>query len=918
MGLISKLRFGASTPVFDTRDIYDLLITGLSTFYDLADYIWRQLDDAEDGTEIQDFYLHFRAKVFNLKAVLVVWDPLETVQGLSTDENEVQKNILSILNELEARFWSWKGREACLACRRLQLERRNDETYPKLRALRRILPEDGNLDDSVMRDLSVIIRIDNKRADRREMLLRNLDQTLGFFYNLQPAPTESESSCPKRFSDYPLKNVWDLTRTLFKTLQRNWFCQCPNNPAHIDRKTRMNLTRHQRFDTSPRHGELLLNSQVDFRMFFPIGARALQWQDTKISVNELNHDHAEHREIKECFCNIIQGVKPGVLPRMAVSGSRLWQQQVETDLLSPLQQRENEFRSLKELLQTKRSEHTLSLSKAGGRDRLILSFVLATSLIHLFPGEEGVQTSMSSETICFLVSSRASGLDVTKPYFTASCSTPIPRPEHKILNEPHCVPDILSLGILLLEIARGTSIEYQDSQDRCVVALQCLDKWATCRDSWTWTVPDGLYRAISACIDPTHLRDNGLDKSSVKAFHKRKYIFERILFPLEDALSTAYEVQLSILHADIAQAKASAASDHYDERQQDKHMAADYWRKHLAGSNGVHDLVGDLQDLCENLSEADEKATHVKIAVLDTGLQLPTELQENYLAAGRINAEESESFLSGPKTTADQDWDIDCDGHGTCVGQIILDVAPVVDLHVARVFKRRSDLADSNMANQVHKNIVEAIDCATTKWTVDMIVMSLGFDEPIPLIRDAIEKASKAEKAPLFFAATRNDGAHKKMAWPARDHSVIGISSTDGYGSPSSFNPSENNFHPILYAFGEGVPVKVPVLNRPTERVIKYVSGTSYATPTAAALAANMLGCVRMAVKTSSRENQCIYSNLPLELQRMTGMLAVLRHRMSMEHNSGVSSLLPWDFLNLSRLDRDKILEDVSDTLKHY
>lgn len=84
-----------------------------------------------------------------------------------------------------------------------------------------------------------------------------------------------------------------------------------------------------------------------------------------------------------------------------------------------------------------------------------------------------------------------------------------------------------------------------------------------------------------------------------------------------------------------------------------------------------------------------------------------------------------------------------------------------------------------------------------------MIIMCFGFDNPIPLIQDAMENASKAKKPPLFFAATRNDGAHKLMAWPARHPSVIGISSTTGDGSRSTFNPSENDFHPILYAFGE-------------------------------------------------------------------------------------------------------------------
>ncbi|KAF5005982.1 hypothetical protein FDECE_7608 [Fusarium decemcellulare] len=792
MDLISKLVFGSGTTACDTEDTYNLLIAVLPAFYDLADRIWRRLDDAGDDIEIQDFYLHFRAKIFNLKAVLVVWDPSEIVQDLLADVNEFQKNLLRILGSLETRFLSWKGNEVRLACERLKLERKKDETYSKLRALGRILPEDGNLDEDFMRNLAVIIRIDNKRADKRVQLLQNLDQALGFLYNIPPSPAEVESSCLKRFSDYPSKHVRKFTNALFAAIQRNSSCQCPTNRSQVDRKTRLNLTRHQRFDTAPSYGEVIPNTQVDFRILFPISSRAPEWQDTRISVN--NRDY-------------------------------------------------NRLASLQRAVAADAPEH---------------------------------------------------------------CAAPMPQLGCTSLNEPHCFPDILSLGILLLEIARGTPVEYQDSQDRCVVALQCLDKWTSSWNSCFWTVPDGLCRAISACIDPVHLRGHGLDRASVRDSDVRKYIFEMILSPLEDALS----------HPKTT--REPEAFDDYEKHRLEKCRAANDWRKHLEGRNGVHDLVGNFQDLCETISEVDEKSTHVGIAVLDTGLQLPAELQENYKAAGRIKIEQSESFLSDENGTVNQDWGIDCDGHGTCVGQIIFDVAPVADVHIARVFKSRADLSNPNMASQIHKRIAKAINRATTEWKVDVIVISFGFDEPIPLIRDAIEKASKTEKAPLFFAATRNDGAHKNMAWPARDPSVIGISSTDGYGSPSSFNPSENNFHPVLYAFGEGVPVKVPAFNKPQGHVSKHVSGTSYAAPTAAALAANVLGCVRMAVKTSSPENQCIYNNLPLELQRMTGMLAVLRHRMSKEHNCGVSSLLPWDFLNASRLDRGKILEDISNTLKRY
>lgn len=161
---------------------------------------------------------------------------------------------------------------------------------------------------------------------------------------------------------------------------------------------------------------------------------------------------------------------------------------------------------------------------------------------------------------------------------------------------------------------------------------------------------------------------------------------------------------------------------------------------------------------------------------------------------------------------------------------------------------------------------MQAIVCATEEWEVDIIVMSFGFDEPIPLIRKAIERANRASKPPLFLAATRNDGAHKRTAWPAKDISVIGVSSTAGNGDASSFNPFVKDAFSVVHAFGEGVPVKVSDPGDPDAYVSKYVSGTSYATATAAGLAANLLGCVRMIVESSSQEDREVYGHVPGEL----------------------------------------------------
>lgn len=195
-----------------------------------------------------------------------------------------------------------------------------------------------------------------------------------------------------------------------------------------------------------------------------------------------------------------------------------------------------------------------------------------------------------------------------------------------------------------------------------------------------------------------------------------------------------------------------------------------------------------------------------------------------------------------------------------------------------------------------------------------MIIMSFGFDEQIPVIHNALVEASKAEKPPLFFAATRNDGPHRRMAWPARDMSVIGVSSTDGNGLASSFNPSDKDIDSILYAFGEGFPVKVAAPDDPRRFATKHVSGTSYAAPVAAALAANLLGCVRMVIETLPQDERNLYRHVPSELQRMSGMLPVLRRHMQKQDNHGQKSLLPWDFLKPG--NEMKILKHVSKTLK--
>lgn len=191
--------------------------------------------------------------------------------------------------------------------------------------------------------------------------------------------------------------------------------------------------------------------------------------------------------------------------------------------------------------------------------------------------------------------------------------------------------------------------------------------------------------------------------------------------------------------------------------------------------------------------------------------------------------------------------------------------------------------------------------------------MSFGFEERVPEINTAMEESMRAAKPPLYFAATCNDGAHRSIAWPAREFNVFGISSTDGDGYISTFNPDDNESYPIFYAFGDGVKVQSKAADGSFST--KFVSGTSFAAPVAAALVANLLSCVRLGIKTMAPEDAAVYSDLPRQLQQMNNMVKVMRHCMQTKNQQKRSSLLPWELLNSPLAGDGGLLQTVLDTL---
>jgi hypothetical protein len=94
-----------------------------------------------------------------------------------------------------------------------------------------------------------------------------------------------------------------------------------------------------------------------------------------------------------------------------------------------------------------------------------------------------------------------------------------------------------------------------------------------------------------------------------------------------------------------------------------------------------------LETRVHPLITAEEGQSRIKIAILDTGIQLPEEAEVAY----EDQILESKSWLKADKGDELLRGDRDLDGHGTHCASVLLKVSPNVDIFVARVFKQRSE-----------------------------------------------------------------------------------------------------------------------------------------------------------------------------------------------------------------------------------
>ncbi|KAL7916637.1 hypothetical protein GGI35DRAFT_47714 [Trichoderma velutinum] len=278
---------------------------------------------------------------------------------------------------------------------------------------------------------------------------------------------------------------------------------------------------------------------------------------------------------------------------------------------------------------------------------------------------------------------------------------------------------------------------------------------------------------------------------------------------------------------------AYQASQFFDDEASDQGLSTAKTTKNYIQWRTEYEKV---YEKCIRAHLPDPPSRPVKIGILDTGI----DQGHDVFKAREERIKAALNFYNTSKKSIP-----DLNGHGTFTASLILDYAQDAELYIAKI-------ADKENATPNAKIVVEAINHAVNNWDVDIISLSFGwpstdfqgYDE----LEDAIDRAYG--KKILIFAAASNNGGRLGRAYPASNPQVICVHSTDTLGNSSDFSPTAEPDNLNFATVGESIESAWPMLLcndlASPHRYFKSRSGTSYATPIMAGIAAFLLQYARL------------------------------------------------------------------------
>ncbi|CAH0058630.1 unnamed protein product [Clonostachys solani] len=585
-------------------------------------------------------------------------------------------------------------------------------------------------------------------------------------------------------------------------------------------------------------------------------------------------------------------------------------------------------------------------------DKAMLALSLGRCLLHLFSGA-WMQEVWTTESIHFLCQSDENEdriFDIHHPFVTCSLAK-VSRADYAEpirLTPTTCEPFVRNFAIILLEIETGKKLDIQDPYSpefQTVMGDHLQRLWASPRGA---EVPSYI-GAILGCIDFAEALQR-VNENPITRFRRDKGNQADYICSLEDVRNIIHLRVVKKLESHYAQfpdniqvfaggylrsprspwTRTQTFSGLANSKRP-QHNPTVYSSKtplYQFNSRDISptstDLVGHTSAFSRDFEQfhrrfirpimrnGDKRIHRVKIVLLDTGiyksqsdLHALRQKVKKYRQRQGFEQDKDQDPIKECKSFV-QDQVKDKTGHGTHVACLLLEFAPDADIYIGKI-STTMEFAD-------HEPVKKAIEWATEVVAADIVTMSFGTTTPSRMVEEAISTAQSRRTfqghAPVFFASASNHGLRRpKRTFPGSDPNVICGFALDGNGGDnSSLNPEyeEGKDH-----FGTlGVGISVMWEHQEGKEETRLTSGTSYATPVLAAIAANYMTWLDM---NAGKLGEPLY----MAAREKRGIETVFRDLMSRKKRKAdeISFISPWKFFQFMHLEtKGSILDPILDS----
>ncbi|KAM0470203.1 hypothetical protein ACHAPX_010089 [Trichoderma viride] len=418
----------------------------------------------------------------------------------------------------------------------------------------------------------------------------------------------------------------------------------------------------------------------------------------------------------------------------------------------------------------------------------------------------------------------------------------------------HRYPRILAFAIILVEIGLGRPLHLRQCKSLVAqvnadfdVASQGLDELK--KASWkNFANKDVFIQAIVNCLTSGHYKLVNTTTSagphsarsqdgppSLQINQCRRAFYDKVVWPLQWLAEVGFRCHQKATFLNEKQSTPQIARSLSSENILKENIQLPsvqfHGGKKIDPKCWLDDLKAINRAIHPRLQKLAAEGKGVRVAILDTGYDPKAPLLAD-------NAAER-CFKGWKDFVSTSEKPIDPFGHGTIMATLLVESAPVSEVHVARVAENTDSLPKS--ASQ----IAQGIRWAGLEQNVDIIFMSFGFpvsdEEACEKISEAIEEVQKTRsRRIIFLASAGNSGVYDEETFPAAHPSVISIRATDSLGAFMKTNPANRSEDSVVFgAIGDDMPPRLQCFCPPMP-----LPGTSAATAIAAGIAAIMLAYV--------------------------------------------------------------------------